>query len=654
MQMPWVFLHAIKDYYDMPWIVSRHQGVEVTFNLSATLIAQLKCYRQAPESHDRFLTLWSKAPSLLKESEKVWLVKLCKSAQTETMVAHLPRYQLLSAQEAFTSAQLLDLEMLFLLSWCGVYLRRNNAVVMHLIEKQQAYTPEDKKALLETLGLFVNTILDFYKMLYHQGAIALSTTPFYHPILPLLLDMHSAKEANPLTEIPSHSFSLKEDAIAQITKAKQLFKETFEKEPVGFWPAEGAVDRQSVALLESLGIRWIATDEAILYRSLHTEEKAEHYKLYRYHSMYMVFRDHHLSDLIGFEYRYQEAKDAVDDFMKALKKIETNRPNATVSVILDGENAWEFYHNNGFDFLETLYGTVRETAWCHTLTMEHLLEEVEAKPLETLVAGSWINGTFDTWVGNREKTRAWELLFLTKKEYAQYAEQLDENVRSQIGEFFLRAESSDWFWWYGEDHYSAFAREFDILFRNHLIAIYQLMKRVPPHDLLLPITKNKSSSRFWLKPQSDITPLINGKRDSFFEWMGCGVIYEDKLFSTMERQRGPVKTIYYGQDREKLYFAFEGEMMPLCQEASLQITIDPIGVHLKIPFQTETLNKESIAVKIACKEWLELSIEKHTLELDTVFLRFEIEDAQGALQMLPSFGELTINLNDDYRQNWFI
>jgi len=654
MRMPWVFLHAIKDYYDMPWIVSRHSGLHVTFNLTPTLIAQLKLYGENPEESDRFLSLWIKDPAGLKEKERDWLVKLCKSVQPETMASPFPKYKTLYAQEDFSTAQMYDLEMLFMLSWCGTYLRRNNKTVATLIAKQQDYTQNDKKALLEILGMFVATVPKLYKMLNGNGTVALSTTPFYHPILPLLLDMQNAKKANSTTEIPANSIALKEDAVLQIGKAKTLFRETFGKVPTGFWPAEGAVDEKSVALLESLGVQWIATDESILYRSLEYTDKAQIYKPYRYNNMLIGFRDHVLSDKIGFEYRYKEANEAVEDFMSELQKIEKNNRAATVFVILDGENAWEFYLNNGYDFLEALYSRLSRTAWCQTLTMDSI-QTFEAEKLEMLAPGSWINGTFDTWVGHREKTRAWELLFLTKKDYEHHADTLEETLHKKIGEHFLLAESSDWFWWYGDDHNSVFDEEFDMLFRNNLIDIYRLMGLVPPNDLFMPIVKNRSSGNFWIKPQSDISPMVNGKRDSFFEWMGCGVIYEDKLFSTMKRERGPVKTIYYGQDREKLYFAFEGEIAVLCKGVFLAMMVDPIGVHVKIPFGHQEMLKEPFTIKSACEEWLELSIEKKDFSRKRVFLRFEIEDASGStLQILPGFGELAIDLNDDYSQNWFV
>ena len=653
MQMPWVFLHAIKDYYDMPWIVSRHDGLHVTFNLTSTLIEQLKGYTQDPQKADRFLSLWGKAPAMLKEKERAWLIKICKSSQTNTMAASLARYKALYRQEDFTEDELLDLEVLFMLSWCGTYLRQNNKTVLLLMEKGQNYTSEDKKVLLSTLLECIVTILDLYKKLNDKEVISLSTTPFYHPILPLLLDMQNAKKANSKTEIPDNAISLREDAALHVKKAKTLFKETFRQEPKGFWPAEGAVDEKSVALLESEGIGWIATDETILYRSLKSRDKVHIYKPYRYNHMLIGFRDHSLSDKIGFEYRYKEANEAAEDFLLELQKIEKSNSDATVFVILDGENAWEFYPNNGYDFLEALYSRLTQAEWCRTLTMEGL-KTVEAKTLETLAPGSWVNGTFDTWVGHREKTRAWELLFLTKKDYEHHADTLDESLRAKISEYFLVAESSDWFWWYGDDHHSVFDAEFDTLFRNNLIDIYGLMGLLPPDDLFVPIVKNRSSEKFQIKPQSDISPIIDGKRDSFFEWMGCGVIYEDKLFSTMERERGPIKTIYYGQDRKKLYFAFEGEINALCNTAFLAMMIDPVGIHLKIPFSEKKMTSEKIHIEAACGEWLELSIDKAALNVETVFVRFEVEDETGALQTLPGFGELEIDLNDDYSRNWFV
>jgi len=653
MQMPWVFLHAIKDYYDMPWMLSRYDSIKATFNITSSLIEQLDLYKINPQESDKFLSLWLKKPAFLQDEEQKWVIKICKSSQFDTMVKKFPRYAELYHQDYFNSAELRDLEVLFILSWCGVYLKKNNTHVKDLINKEKNYTDEDKKNLLAELSKFISCIWDYYKELHKQKRITISTTPFYHPILPLLMDMKNAQKVNINTKIPKNSMTLADDAALHVRKAKDLFKNTFGFETEVFWPAEGAIDASSVRLLYSMGIKFIATDEAILYKSLNSYSKNLIYTPYNYIGMQIGFRDHKLSDLIGFEYRYKEAEEAANDFMSELQMIQNIHDNATVFVILDGENAWEFYENNGFDFFELLYGEINQSSWCKTLTVDEV-KELPSRELINLEPGSWINGSFDTWVGESEKTKAWELLFSTRKDYEHHKEVLSQKLKAKITQNFLAAECSDWFWWYGSDHYTEYNMEFDTLFRNHLITIYNLLSVTPPADLLIPIIQNQSGSKFWIQPQSNITPIIDGKRDSFFEWMGCGVIDESRLYSTMEGERGPIRKIYYGQDSNKLYFAFEGEVKELCKNGCLNIIIDPLGVSSKIDFHQSQAFIDDIEVNFACNEWLELSIDKHKIKQEKISLRFEIEDNSVSVQMLPGSGELRIDLDDDYSKNWFI
>ncbi len=653
MQMPWVFLHAIKDYYDMPWMLSRYKNIQATFNITSPLIEQLKLYYKNSKKSDKFLSLWSQNPSSLKTQERQWLVKICKSSQFDTMVKSLSHYEELYKKENFDDDELLDLEVLFVLSWCGNYLQKNNLHVKRLLQKQRNYTDEDKVQLLEELSKFIRGIWKFYKELYDKKRITISTTPFYHPILPLLLDMQNAKRANPHTQIPQNYEKLEEDSRLHVQKAKDLFFETFGYTTDVFWPAEGAVDEKSVALLKSLGINFIATDEAILYKSLNTNSKKLIYTPYNYKHMLIGFRDHKLSDLIGFEYRYKEAREAAENFMSELESIQNMNGNATVFVILDGENAWEFYKNNGFDFFEALYASLEKASWCKTLTTDEV-KSLPSRELINLEPGSWINGSFDTWVGEYEKRRAWELLFLAKKDYEHHKASLSDAKKTKIADHFLQAECSDWFWWYGSDHYTNFALEFDAIFRRHLINIYNLIGIAVPNDLYLPIGKNQSSTQFWIKPQSKITPNIDGKRDSFFEWMGCGVIDESRVFSTMQSNTGPIKKIYYGQDDFKLYFAFEGAVENLCKKGRMNIIIDPMGLSIKISFHQKEIVLQGIKIKSACKEWLEVSLDKEQIKQKKIWLRFEIEENSTSLQTLPSFGELEVDLQDDYAKNWFI
>jgi alpha-amylase/alpha-mannosidase (GH57 family) len=657
MQMPWVFLHAIKDYYDIPWMLSRHDGLRATFNITPPLITQLKLYYENPQENDKFLNLWMQDLELLNETDRNWMIKLCKSTPYETMVKPLPRYETLYKKEHYSDNELFDLQVLFILAWCGVYLKSNNTVIKALIEKSTNFNCDDKTLLLKELSGFIAGIFDFYKKLYNDGVIAISTTPLNHPILPLLMDMNNAKVANPSTNIPDQHICLEDDARLQVTRAMELFVDTFGFTPEGFWPAEGGVDEKSVALLHECGVKWIATDEAILFKSLQNGDRVNLYSPYRYKDICIGFRDHSLSDNIGFTYRYWEAGKAAEHFVSSLSAINKSNDKSTVFVILDGENAWEFFHNNAYDFFDALYTKLQNTPWCSTLNMDEV-NKLPAKSLDVLAPGSWIHGEFNTWVGHKEKTRAWELIYISKRDYENHKEKLDDETKEKITEHFLASECSDWFWWYGDDHYTEFGSEFDILFRSHLIAVYDLMKIAPPADLFESIIGDRSSEDFLIEPQSNISPTINGLHDSFFEWVGCGVVDESKLFSTMDRVRGPIKKILYGQDEKYIYFAFDSNKQEICNCDTVAIIIKPISFNEKINFSGDKASSkeifEDITIYVESNKILEIRIDKRSIKKDELYFRFEFFKDDEVIQTLPGFGELELDLTSDYSKNWFV
>lgn len=651
MRMPWVFMHAIKDYYEMPWHLSRYPNIKATFNITATLIEQLELY-QDPLKNDYFLSLWYQHPSQLSDDERRWVIKLCKSSQFETMVQPIKRYAALYHQETYHDEELIDLEMWFILAWCGAYLRRENTVVKELVEKVQGYDEEDKKRLLETLCTFIQTIIPLYASLQEQGRISVSTTPYFHPILPLLIDMENASIVNVHTHLPKRSISLTDDAHRHIKRSIALYEQKFMRPPSGFWPAEGAVDPKSVALYLEYGLKWIATDEAILFRSLGSEERHHLYKPYDYEGMCIGFRDHSLSDLIGFTYRYKGAEDAVEHFLSSLKRIYEAQNNPTVCVIVDGENAWEFYENNGFDFFNALYTRLENTSWCRTVSMDEVASQEQA-PLESLHPGSWIHGTFDTWSGHPQKNQAWELIFQTKRDVEHFNGEITEEVARRIEDHFLASECSDWFWWYGDDHVTDYASEFDTLFRAHLIAIYNLLGMAPPANLFIPIVALTSTAPFCIKPTAPLTPNIDGKYTSFFEWLGCGSMDERKLYSTMDRLRGPIDTLYYGHDKRALYVAFEGEVANMAREGlKLLVIVEENGENIEYDLEHLTCAKSD---QVAVDERIEIAISRHRFgEMRRFHLRFELSRGLQILQTMPGNGALEIDLNEHYAANWFV
>lgn len=638
MSMPWVFLHAIKDYYEMPWLMSQYPGLKATFNLSASLIEQLKLYTQ-PLKYDYFLSLWVQHPSKLSQSQQEWLIKLCTAMQYDTMVHPIARYCELYEQTLFSDDELIDLEVVFLLAWCGNTLRLHNDLVKALFIKQRGYTQEDKTTLLETLTLFVSEILPFYGRLQKEGTISVSTTPYFHPILPLLIDMENGQRANGATELPEGAYSLRDDAIEHVERSIKLYETTFGTKPSGFWPAEGAVDEKSLAIYKEHGISWIATDEAILHKSLHNDASSLRYKPYRYEDVTIAFRDHGLSDLIGFEYRHMEGKKASSHFMDELHRIASNEENPNVFVIVDGENAWEFYPNNGWDFFTSLYSALSTSTWCKTASMDEVSQKNESEVLEHLAPGSWIHGTFDTWVGHREKNRAWELIFETRREVERYAQthELTETIRYHL----LASQCSDWFWWYGEDHVTEFSSEFDTLFRDHLIEIYHLMEKTVPSHFREPINSFNVTKPSWIKPKNSISPRLGGEKRSFFEWIGCGMVDETQSFSTMDRLRGPVDTIYYGLDDQTVYIALEGK--------------SPFSLHTYIEMVIEETGERLVLKPVAFDHRLEFSLSRTHFGSNTVVhLRWTLMEENQALQTLPGNGTLLLELNNYFTTDWFI
>ena len=652
MTMPWVFLHAIKDYYEMPWLLNRYKGLKATFNITPPLIEQLNLYSD-PLKNDYFLSLWEKHPSLLEEDAKVWFIKTCKSTQYETMIKPIAYLDELYHKEILSDAELIDFQMLFMLTWCGNYLRQENSLVKELFKKGRGFTQADKAQLLEALVEFIKTILPFYAKLQKEGVISLSTTPYNHPILPLLLDMNNAKLANEHTTLVDNPISLREDAIEQVERSIALYEETFGRKPTGFWPAEGAVDEASVQIYKEHGLSWIATDEAILFRSLGNDTRKNLYRPYRHNGVTIGFRDHGLSDLIGFNYRFKSGHNASEHFMQVIEPIAHTQEDATLFVILDGENAWEFFENNAYDFFTALYERFTQTPWCKTVTMDEVSKLKNQAELETLAAGSWIHGNFDTWSGHAEKNRAWELIYQTKRDYENHKEGISQAVAKKIKFHFLASECSDWFWWYGDDHVTEFSLEFDRLFREHLISIYQLLNIHPPADLFEPIISHKSTASFLLKPQAFITPIINGKNGSFFEWLGAGSIDESMLYSTMDRVRGPIAKIYYGENENAIFLAFEGDIDSLeLSILAFQIIIEETGEKFSLSMEKVYDDK---GITLAIDERIELALSKEYFkDYTVVHLRFEILEGNTIVQTMPGYGALAVDLSETYTKNWFV
>ncbi|RUM88339.1 MAG: glycoside hydrolase [Thermodesulfatator sp.] len=455
--LPWTFLHALKDYYEMPWHFFRFPTLKANFNLVPVLLDQLEAYG-AGEARDPLLEILEKPR--LSGAEKGFL-----SALLDLLPEPLRRREPALFEERAPEEQ----REAYLRAWCGEAFRERYS---------QAFA-EGGPALLEAARRFVAEIPSYYRRLWEEGRLGVSLTPYYHPLLPVLLDPSSARENDPEITLPALE-PLPETAEIQVLRAFSRFEKIFGRAPQGVWPAEGAVSQATVELLSRAGARILATDESLLWAALGEKDPLRLYRRFRLGEVVILFRDQFLSDRIGFVYQHWAPEAAVEEFLGRLREIYETVKNPVVTVLLDGENCWEYYPENGFPFRELLYQRLSESSWIETLTLEEVLsrEDLPEEELPRLKAGSWVFGNFRKWLGHPAKNRAWELLgqagVLLRR----------EGFPQRALEYFLRAEGSDWFWWYGEGVNLPLLDRFDYLFRANLRMVYrELGKESPPSSL---------------------------------------------------------------------------------------------------------------------------------------------------------------------------
>ncbi len=674
--MPWVFLHAIKDYAELPWIQSHFPGLKATYNLVPSLMVQLEAYPKGWQ-HDRLLNLLAKEAQSLDEKEKAALLEKGFFANPQTMIAPLWGYQALyekrsrfeSAEEAvrhFDDQELTDLAVLFLLAWCGNLLRREEPTVKSLIKKGSRFTQEEKKRLIEVLVAFCASIPKRYKEAQKMGQIAIFTTPFYHPILPLLLDLKAAKASDGQIETPKRWCDFSDDAATQVDRAASWYREQFDAPPPGFWPAEGAVSEKAMALLASRSIPYACTDEDILFKSLDgPHQRSDLYRPYRLETpegpIGMLFRDKALSDLIGFNYASFDPQHAADDFMAKLKAIhESCDFNPLVSVFLDGENAWEFYQNNGFEFFNALYERIEKAPWCQAITVPEAFEQEQLHPrsLQSLQPGSWIYGSLSTWMGHAEKNRAWELLAMTKEAATQAAESLDTQKAEAIQEALLIAEGSDWFWWFGDDHYTPLASEFDALFRSHLRQVFHLLGKKPPKVLDEAIKQVDPQTSDLIAPSAPISPRIDGYQSSYFEWMGAGRLDLTRAFSAMDSSGAIFETLLYGTDGRHFFFQLQGNIDRL-ESGDYLLEIELGGRHksqrrLKLDPKKLATAQCSDHLEAAMRSCLEIKLlDPIDDPQETPDVAFMLYRQETLIQRIPLYRALSLKM-PEFNALWYI
>jgi alpha-amylase/alpha-mannosidase (GH57 family) len=521
--LPWTYLHAIKDYTDMAYHLERHPKVHAVLNFVPILLDQLEDYTdQFASGHLRLLAHQQHGD--LSSQERQLVFDACFRTYHSKMIEPYPAYKRLLelfsrlqtdgeiAQSYLSGQYMSDLLVWYHLAWCGESVRREYALVAHLMSKAEGFSLEDRQQLLGLIGELVSAIIPRYRKLAESGQIEISATPHYHPLAPLLIDFASAKEAMPDAPLPSspHYPKGRQRVTAHIQLAKKSHRERFGAEPQGMWPAEGSISTETLEVFASEGCRWVASGEGVLVNSL---SKKPHAKLERAQYLYRpyqlergadslscFFRDDRLSDLIGFEYSRWHGKDAATHFIDQLETIAKEAPGEEtpiVSVILDGENAWEYYPYNGFYFLDALYAMLEANTKIRTSTYSDYLKlsvtrADAAAPhiLPGIVAGSWVYGNFSTWIGSKDKNRAWDLLCVAKQSFdmVMSSGRLDPSEQEAADKQLCSCESSDWFWWFGDYNPAHSVASFDRLFRHNLTELYRLLKLPAPANLSEPVS----------------------------------------------------------------------------------------------------------------------------------------------------------------------
>lgn len=513
--LPWTYLHTIKDYVDMVAHLEECETARAVINFAPVLLEQIDDYRQ--QLHDYLhqdqalrdpLLAALAGPVLPSDTDsRTKIMKDCLRANEERLIKRFKPFQKLvdMAKSAINDTSILayyadqflsDLLVWYHLAWLGETIRRKDPLVKRLTEQGHQFSLHDRRQLVELIYQQIAGVIGRYKSLFETGRIELSMTPYGHPIIPLLIDIKSAEQAVegvmlPLsTEYPD-GFKRSQ---WHIQKGIEVFKKFFGAPPQGCWPSEGSISAETINLLSEEGIKWLASGETVLRNSLvKSSINPEHciHKPYRYRdtSPTCFFRDDGLSDLIGFKYSNWHADDAVADLVSHLELIKdacADKPETIVSIILDGENAWEYYPENGYHFLNALYEKLSTNEKIKLTTFSDYLGVFKEKTqLTEIVAGSWVYGTFSTWIGEEDKNRAWDMLISAKKVFDKVINSgaLSEESKQHAIMQLATCESSDWFWWFGKYNSSESVAAFDEQFRMHLSNLYQLLNVEPPDYL---------------------------------------------------------------------------------------------------------------------------------------------------------------------------
>lgn len=588
--LPWVRLHALKDYLGMVQILGDTPGVHVTFNLVPSLLDQIAAYVRG-DAREPLQSASLKPASELDEAERVLALRGMFMAHRRNLIGRFPRFvelveqrgsrtddvSLRAAAGHFSTQDFLDLQVVSRLAWFDLGWQETDPVVRELVAKGRGFDEQDKRRLAERERALLAAVIPAYREAAGRGQIELATSPYYHPILPLLCDTDAHHEAHPGARLPRR-FRHPEDAADQIRRAIARHAACFGRAPDGMWPSEGSVSEEAVLEMARAGIRWTASDEGVLERSvnrpLHRDSHGTAYPLevlYRpwvrstsAGEVRILFRDRALSDLIGFSYSGMAPERAADDLLDRFRRVgEKWRAHGiagapVIPVILDGENAWEYFRDGGRVFLKAVYRGIEADPGLEAVTVSEALRACQAHEIPRVFAGSWIHADFSVWIGHADDRRAWDLLGDARDALAASEGRASPEALERAWGAFRVACGSDWCWWYGEDHNSDNDLEFDRLFRRNLRAVFEALALPVPEVLgETLITTRRFESRH-SRPTGAVLPVLDGEITTPDEWVAAGV--HRVSLGAMRQGSGTLKEIRFGVGGERLHVLVESSL----------------------------------------------------------------------------------------------
>ena len=571
--MPWVRLHAVKGYLDMVSVLGEFPGVHVNFNLTPVLMLQIE---ELVNGTVRDLWLeWSRKPAAdLDANERVAILEHFFKIQHDNLLRPFPRYsELLTKRgagffrdkaygelDSWSDADFRDLQTWYNLAWCGFTAVEKYPELAELKRKDRDFTEGEKNRVLDIHMEILASIVPLYAEAEKRGQAELTTTPFFHPILPLVYDSEFAERCMPGRQRPTR-FNWPQDALAQLQLAVEQHTRMFGRAPRGLWPSEGSIAPELVPLMREAGLEYFCSDEENLFNSLRRNgDHSNHLELFQGwrvehegSAINAIFREKPLSDFVGFMAWRNEPHQAAEHLLTHFRHLADYIPHDTglIPVILDGENCWEHFRDGGKGFLRNLYAGLEIDARLTSCTVEDYLRRCPPKrTITTLHSGSWIRSDFDIWVGDEEENRGWDLLGETRS-YLEKKTDISTEARASALREIYAAEGSDWFWWYGPDFSTDCDALFDELFRQHLKNVYALCGDMPPAALDRPII-GTSVPPLYTRPRRLLTPTIDGSAAPFYNWCGAGSYIAGSEQGAMFRDDRFIDSLHYGFDEERL------------------------------------------------------------------------------------------------------